>query len=602
MSAPSNNDFTVKFANVNGTGSSSANGMFMKSIFRMGIPVVGKNYFPSNIQGLPTWYEVRANENGYLAPSGSVDIMVAMNAQTYEEDLNAIEPGGHLIYDSSWPREALMARDDINVFGVPLAKMCNEAFDTARARTLMKNTTYVGVLAALLEMDMKVIEQLLLDTFGSKTHLIDANKQALEMGFDYAQENFDCPLPYKAIATDKTKDHFIIDGNATSALGCVYAGATVGSWYPITPSTSLMDAFSRYCAAYRVDEKTKKNNYSVIQAEDELAAIGMALGAGWNGARSFTPTSGPGISLMNEFIGFGYYAEIPTVIFDVQRTGPSTGMPTRTQQCDILSCAYASHGDTKHVCLYPANPEEAFYLSAEAFDIAEQLQTPVFVLTDLDIGMNDWMVKDLAWDDKYKPNRGKVLDAAALEEMEQFHRYLDSDGDGIPYRTIPGVHPKGAYFTRGSGHNKFGGYTEDADEYQDVVDRLLIKWESAKSIVPSPIKEFKKKNKMAILSIGSCDDAIREARDVMSKDGNDFNYLRVRAFPFSKEIEEFIDAHEKVFVIEQNRDGQLLKLLKTETSCDISKLKSIRLYNGIPIFSKDVVEKIMNEISSGKAA
>jgi 2-oxoglutarate ferredoxin oxidoreductase subunit alpha len=568
----------------------------------MGIPVVGKNYFPSNIQGLPTWYEVRVNEKGYLAPSGSVDIMVAMNAQTYDQDLNEVESGGYLIYDSSWPREALMSRDDVTVFGVPLAKMCNESFDNARSRTLMKNTTYVGVLAALLDMNLEVIEQLLLDTFGSKTHLIDANKQALEMGYNYANENFDCPLPYKAVPSNKTKDHFIIDGNATAALGCVFAGATVGSWYPITPSTSLMDAFSRFCASFRVDEDTKKNNYSVIQAEDELAAIGMALGAGWNGARSFTPTSGPGISLMNEFIGFGYYSEIPTVIFDVQRTGPSTGMPTRTQQCDILACAYASHGDTKHVCLYPANPEEAFYLSVNAFDLAEQLQTPVFVLSDLDIGMNDWMVKDLDWDDKFVPNRGKVLDEAALESMDKFHRYLDSDGDGIPYRTIPGVHPKGAYFTRGSGHNKYGAYTEDADEYQDVIDRLLIKWETAKSLVPAPIKDFDKKNKMAILSLGSCDDAIREARDVMSKDGQELNYLRVRGFPFSDEVEEFIDAHEMVFIIEQNRDGQLAKLIQTETSCDNTKLRSLRLYNGIPIFSKDVVAKIMKEISSGKAA
>ncbi len=600
MNGPSNNDFTVKFANVNGTGSSSANGMFMKSVFRMGIPVVGKNYFPSNIQGLPTWYEVRINENGYLAPSGSVDIMVAMNAQTYEQDLKDIEPGGYLIYDSTWPRETLMIRDDITVLGVPLAKMCNEAFDTARSRTLMKNTTYVGVLAALLEMNMKEIEQLLLDTFGTKTHLIDANKEALMMGFDYAKDNFNCPLPFKTVASDKTKGHFMLDGNSTAALGCLYAGATVGSWYPITPSTSLMDAFNKYCSAFRIDEDTKKHNFSVIQAEDELSAIGMALGAGWNGARSFTPTSGPGVSLMNEFIGFGYYAEIPTVIFDVQRTGPSTGMPTRTQQCDILSCAYASHGDTKHVCLYPANPEEAFYLSVDAFDIAEQLQTPVFVLSDLDIGMNDWMIKNLEWDDKYLPNRGKVLDRDTLEGIEQFHRYLDSDGDGIPYRTIPGTHPKGAYFTRGSGHNKFGGYTEDANEYQDVVDRLLIKWETAKSLVPSPIKDFKKKNKMAILSIGSCDDAIREARNVMSKEGNDFNYLRVRAFPFSKEVEKFINAHEMVFIIEQNRDGQLKKLIQTETSCDTKKLKSIRLYNGIPIFSKDVVERIMKEVSKGK--
>ena len=486
MSKPSHNNFTVKFANVNGTGSSSANGMFMKSIFRMGIPVVGKNYFPSNIQGLPTWYEIRASEKGYLSPSGTVDIMVAMNAQTYAEDLASVEPGGYLIYDSSWPRKELMTRDDITVLGVPLAKMCNEAFDTARSRTLMKNTAYVGVLSALLEMDMAVIEQLLLDTFGTKKHLIDANKVALDMGFNYAKENFKCPLIFRVKTSNKTDGHISIDGNATAALGCVFAGATVGSWYPITPSTSLMDAFSGYCQSLRKDKETEKNNYSIIQAEDELAAIGMALGAGWNGARSFTPTSGPGISLMGEFLGFGYYTEIPTVVFDVQRTGPSTGMPTRTQQCDLMACAYASHGDTKHVCLYPANPEEAFYLSTESFNLAEQLQTPVFVLSDLDIGMNDWMVKDLEWEDGYQPKRGKVLGKEELDDMENFYRYLDVDGDGIPYRTIPGRHPKGAYFTRGSGHNKLGGYTEDAAEYQDVVDRLLIKWETAKTLVPQP--------------------------------------------------------------------------------------------------------------------
>ena len=602
MSKASHNNFTVKFANVNGTGSSSANGMFMKSIFRMGIPVVGKNYFPSNIQGLPTWYEVRVSNKGYLAPSGSVDIMVAMNAQTYAEDLAAVEPGGYLIYDSSWPREELMARDDITVLGVPLATMCYLKFDTARSRTLMKNTTYVGVLAALLEMDVGVIEQLLLDTFGSKAHLIEANKSALDMGFNYAKDNFKCPLPFKAKASKKTEGYIMIDGNATAALGCVYAGATVGSWYPITPSTSLMDAFTKYCSFFRQDEDTKKNNYSIIQAEDELAAIGMALGAGWNGARSFTPTSGPGISLMSEFIGFGYYTEIPTVIFDVQRTGPSTGMPTRTQQCDITMCAYASHGDTKHICLYPANPEEAFYLSLEAFDLAEQLQTPVFVLSDLDIGMNDWMIKDLKWDDKFKPDRGKVLSSEEIENMDTFHRYLDVDGDGIPYRTIPGSNPKGSYFTRGSGHNRFGGYTEDASEYQDVVDRLLVKWETAKTLVPKPAVSFSKSNEFGIISIGSCDDAIREARDVMKKQDQNLNYLRVKAFPFTKEVQKFLDDHEMIFVVEQNRDGQISKLLISEAEVDPKKIKSIRLYNGIPIFSKDVVEKIQLEINAVKAA
>ena len=602
MSKVSHNNFTVKFANVNGTGSSSANGMFMKSIFRMGIPVVGKNYFPSNIQGLPTWYEVRVSEKGYVAPSGTVDIMVAMNAQTYGEDLAAVEPGGYLIYDSSWPREDLMTRDDITVLGVPLANMCNEEFDSARARTLMKNTSYVGVLAALLDMDTNVIEKLLLDTFGDKKHLIDANKTALDMGFNYATENFKCPLPFRAKPLQKTDGYIMIDGNATAALGCVFAGATVGSWYPITPSTSLMDAFSSYCSFYRKDKKTGKNNYSVIQAEDELAAVGMALGAGWNGARSFTPTSGPGISLMSEFIGFGYYTEIPTVIFNVQRTGPSTGMPTRTQQGDISLCAYASHGDTRHVCLYPANPEEAFYLSVAAFDLAEKLQTPVFVLSDLDIGMNDWMIKDLEWDDKFKPDRGKVLSSEELEEMENYYRYLDVDGDGVPYRTIPGTNPKGSYFTRGSGHNRFGGYTEDASEYQDVVDRLLVKWETAKNIVPKPAVSFSKNNEIGIISIGSCDDAIREARDIMKKQGQKMNYLRVKAFPFTKEVQKFLDAHKKIFVIEQNRDGQLAKLLISETEVEAKRIKSIRLYNGIPIFPKDVVGKIQSELKEGKAA
>lgn len=602
MSKASNNNFTVKFANVNGTGSSSANGMFMKSLFRMGIPVVGKNYFPSNIQGLPTWYEVRVSNEGYLAPSGSIDIMVAMNAQTYREDLASVAPGGYLIYDSSRPREDLMTRDDVTVLGAPLANMCNESFDTARSRTLMKNTAYVGVLAALLETDIKVIEQLLLDTFGSKTHLIDANKLALDMGFNYAKEHFKCPLPFKSKPMKKTNGYIMIDGNATAALGCVFAGATVGSWYPITPSTSLMDAFTSYCSYYRKDEKTGKNNYSIIQAEDELAAIGMALGAGWNGARSFTPTSGPGISLMSEFIGFGYYAEIPTVIFDVQRTGPSTGMPTRTQQGDISLCAYASHGDTRHVCLYPANPEEAFYLSVEAFDLAEQLQTPVFVLSDLDIGMNDWMIKDLEWDDKFKPNRGKVLSSDEIEKMENYSRYLDVDGDGIPYRTIPGTNPKGAYFTRGSGHNRFGGYTEDASEYQDVVDRLLIKWETAKSMVPKPSVSYSKNNDIGIISVGSCDDAIREARDIMKEQDQRLNYLRVKAFPFTKEVDKFLDAHKKIFVVEQNRDGQLAQLLISETGVDAKKIKSVRLYNGVPIFPKDVVEQIQTELNTGKVA
>ena len=428
---PGINDVVIKIATVNGTGSASANGLMMKAIFRMGIPVVGKNYFPSNIQGLPTWYEIRVTGDGYQARAERVDIIVAMNVQTYVEDMMAVRPGGWLIYDSTWPRSRLLDREDISIIGVPLSKMCNEQFDSARARILMKNIAYVGVVAALLEIDLDVIKTLLDETFASKPHLAAANLQAIMLGYNYASENFACPLPVRVEKMDKTSGHVIIDGNTAAGLGCVYAGATVGAWYPITPSTSLMDAYKAFCKRYRMDENGKKK-FCIVQAEDELAAIGVVLGAAWNGARAFTPTSGPGISLMNEFIGFAYYAEVPAVIFDVQRTGPSTGMPTRTQQCDLLSCAYASHGDTKHVLLFPANPEECFYMAPQAFDLADRLQTPVMVLSDLDVGMNDWMCPDLQWDDSYQPDRGKVLSAEDLEGMDKFYRYLDVDGAGIP--------------------------------------------------------------------------------------------------------------------------------------------------------------------------
>jgi len=478
------NDVVIKIATVNGTGSASANGLLRKSIFRMGVPVVGKNYFPSNIQGLPTWYEIRVTGDGYHSRSNRVDVMVAMNAQTYEKDMADVAPGGWLIYDSTWPRSRQLNRDDITVVGIPLSKMCNEHFDGARARILMKNIAYVGAVAALLDIDVDIITTLLEETFASKAHLVKSNMEAIRLGYDYAHDNFACPLPMRVEKMEETAGHIIIDGNTAAGLGCVYAGATVGAWYPITPSTSLMDAFRTFCSQYRVNPETGKRTYCIIQAEDELAAIGMVLGASWNGARSFTPTSGPGISLMSEFIGFAYYAEIPAVIFNVQRTGPSTGMPTRTQQCDLLSCAYASHGDTKHVLLFPADPGECFYMAPQSFDLSERLQTPVMVLSDLDIGMNDWMVPELQWDENYEPDRGKVYDAAQLEEMERFYRYLDVDGDGIPYRTLPGVHPKGAYFTRGSGHTKLGAYTENSDDYQEVIDRLLVKWETARTMVP----------------------------------------------------------------------------------------------------------------------
>ncbi len=596
------NDVVIKIATVNGTGSASANGLIMKSIFRMGVPVVGKNYFPSNIQGLPTWYEIRVTGDGYRGRSDRVDIMIAMNAQTYARDLAEVRSGGWLLYDSTWPRSKTLKRDDVTVLGIPLSKMCNESFDGARARILMKNIAYVGAVAALLDIDLDTITALLEETFASKPHLIKSNMQAIRLGYDYAQENFVCPLPYRVEALDKTEGHIVIDGNTAAGLGCMYAGATVGAWYPITPSTSLMDAFRSFCSKYRVDPESGKRTYCIIQAEDELAAIGMVLGASWNGARSFTPTSGPGISLMNEFLGFAYYAELPAVVFNVQRTGPSTGMPTRTQQSDILSCAYASHGDTKHVLLFPNDPGECFTTAQDAFDLAERLQTPVMVLSDLDIGMNDWMVPEFDFDEKKIPDRGKVLTAEDLDKMEKFYRYLDVDGDGIPYRTLPGDHPKGSYFTRGSGHTKYGGYTEDAKEYQDVVDRLLVKWETARKLVPDAEIQYSRFNKAALLCIGSSDAACREALDRLEAQNVSLNYCRPRGFPFSKAIAEFIDKHEVIYVVEQNRDAQLRSLLMLDAGADPAKLVSVLHYNGMPLNPGFVVKRVLEEIARGQAA
>jgi 2-oxoglutarate ferredoxin oxidoreductase subunit alpha len=596
------NDVVIKIGTVNGTGSASANGLLMKSIFRMGIPVVGKNYFPSNIQGLPTWYEIRVTGDGYQARSNRVDLMVAMNAQTYARDLAELAPGGWLVYDSTWPRSKLLDRDDVTVLGIPLSKMCNENFDGARARILMKNIAYVGAVAALLDIDLNTITTLLEETFASKPHLIDSNMKAIRLGYDHATENFVCPLPKKVEAMDRTKGHIIIDGNTAAGLGCMYAGATVGAWYPITPSTSLMDAFRSFCSQYRVDEETGKRTYCIIQAEDELAAIGMVLGASWNGARSFTPTSGPGISLMSEFLGYAYYAELPAVVFNVQRTGPSTGMPTRTQQADIMSCAYASHGDTKHVLLFPGDPAECFTMAQDAFDLSERLQTPVLVLSDLDIGMNDWMVPDFEYDDSRVPDRGKVLNAEDLENMEKFYRYLDVDGDGIPYRTLPGQHPKGSYFTRGSGHTKYGAYTEDSAEYQDVVDRLLVKWETARSIVPGPEIQYSKFNKAGMLSVGSSDGACKEALDLLAAQNIALNYCRAKAFPFSDSVREFIEQHDVIYVVEQNRDAQLRTLLILDCDADPKKLIPVLHYNGMSLNADFVVKRVLEEHSKGQAA
>jgi 2-oxoglutarate/2-oxoacid ferredoxin oxidoreductase subunit alpha len=590
------NDFTVKIATVNGTGSASANTLLVKSIFRSGIPVTGKNYFPSNIQGLPTWYEIRVTRAGYAARAGRVDIMVAMNAETYARDVKEVAPGGYLVYDSTWPRPALLKREDITVLGVPLARLCNENFNGVRTRILMKNICYAGVLAALLDLDLGRIRELLAETYARKPALIDSNMKAIQLGYDYARSSFQCPLPLRVEKMAATDGHIMIDGNTAAALGCVFAGATVAAWYPITPSTSLMDAFKMFCDRLRVDKETGRRNFAFIQAEDELAAVGMAIGAMWNGCRAFTATSGPGISLMNEFVGLAYYAEVPVVIFDIQRVGPSTGMPTRTQQGDLMACAYASHGDTRHVCLYPANPEECFYMAAQAFDLAERLQTPVLVVSDLDIGMNDWMCRDLKWDDDYRPDRGKMLGKEEVLKLEKFYRFLDKDGDGVTARTLPGVHPKAAYFTRGSGHNQYGAYTEDSAEYQAVLDRLLRKWATAKRLVPRAVIDATANSPVGLVSLGSCDGAIREAIDVLKGLGIGVDYMRVRAFPFSEDVERFLAAHQTLFVVEQNRDAQFRALLTLETAVDKSRLRSLLHYSGLPISSSFIVEGVLAEV------
>lgn len=595
------NDFSLKIGTVNGTGSASANGLLMQAIFRMGIPVSGKNIFPSNIQGLATWYEIRVNGDGHTARVPKFDLMVSMNPHSYAEDIAEVQPGGYVLHDSTWPLGESLYRDDITFLGIPIAKMCVEAFEGARVRILMKNIVYAGALTALLDIDMDIVKGLLQELLGHKKALLDSNYRAVKMGYDYAMEAFDTPLPIRLETMDSTAEYVLLDGNTAAALGCLYAGATVAAWYPITPATSLMDRFQAFCRRYRVDPETEKNRFCIVQAEDELAAIGIVMGAGWSGARAFTPTSGPGISLMSEFIGLGYYAEIPAVIFDVQRTGPSTGMPTRTQQGDLLLCAYASHGDTKHILLFPANPEECFYMAVQAFDLAERFQTPVFVLSDLDIAMNDWMCRRLEWDDAYVHDRGKVLSAEQVKELPTFHRYLDVDGDGVCARTLPGVDPKGAYLTRGSGHNKLGGYTEDAEEYAEVVERLARKIQGSATAVPAPVLRTQPDAGIGIVAIGSSDPAVLEALDQLRERGIAADYLRIRGFPFDRSVEEFLTAYPRVFVVEQNRDAQLRSLLSLETGVSKDRLISVRYYGGLPISPDHVVDGITREIADVEA-
>src|SRR5438105_127831 len=589
------NDFAFKIATVNGTGSASANGLLMQSIFRMGIPVSGNNVFPSNIHGLPTWYEIRVSKDGHTARPAQVDLVVALNPATYAKDVAAVRHGGWLLYDSSWPLDQALAREDITILGVPFGRLCVEAFTGDRERTLMRNIAYTGALVALLDIDMDVLGEMIREQFAKKRALLDSNFRALHLGYDYAKKHFPCPLPIRLERMNATREHVLMDGNTAAALGCLYAGATVGAWYPITPATSLMEAFTGLCKRYRVDPETKRNNYCILQAEDELAAAGITIGAGWAGARAFTSTAGPGISLMSEFIGLAYYTEIPGVFFDIQRTGPSTGMPTRTQQGDLLSIAYLSHGDTKHIALFPANPEECFYLAVQAFDLAKRFQTPVFLVTDLDIGMNDWMCRRLTWDDSYRPDRGKVLGAAELAEVKKFARYADAGG-GIPVRTLPGVHPKGAYFTRGSGHTSQAKYTEDADEYREVMDRLARKLATAAEAVPEPVIDTQDEAALGIISIGGCHAAVQEALHQIRGEGIAADYMRIRGFPFGKSVTAFLAQHRRCFVVEQNRDAQLRSLLMIETGTPPEKLIPVLDYGGLPLTAGYVVTEISRQL------
>jgi len=592
------NDFVVKFANVNGSGSASANGLFARSVMRMGVPVAARNIFPSNIQGLPTWYEVRITEAGHLGRRGGVDLMVAMNPQTWDRDLGEIESGGFLFYDSTKPMPASKFRDDITVIGVPLTAMCNEAYGLPRERQLFKNTIYVGALAGLLGIDPLAIEELLVEDFKGKERLIAANIEALRMGLDYVRANL-AALPLQVRKADAVGDRIYVEGNQAAALGAVYGGATVCAWYPITPSTSLAEAFTSYCQDLRVDPETGKARYAIIQGEDEIASIGMVVGAGWNGCRAFTATSGPGVSLMTEFIGLSYFAEIPAVIFDVQRGGPSTGMPTRTQQADLLAAAYSGHGDTKHPMLLPADPGECFEMGALAFDLADRLQTTVFVMLDLDIGMNEWLTRPFQWDDSRRLDRGKVMTAEDLEAGADFGRYKEVDGDGIPYRTYPGTHPtKGGYFTRGTSRNPYARYSEEGAVYVDNMERLLRKFETAKTLVPAPVLRAAQgragggKVTEGVLYFGSTTPAMHEALEMLEAQGRRLNALRVRGFPFADEVFNFIAQHERVYLVEQNRDAQLRTLVMTEGDVDPAKLVSVLHYDGTPITARFIAGAI----------
>jgi len=598
------NELVVKFANVNGTGSASANKLFAKAIFRMGLPVAPKNIFPSNIQGLPTWYEVRVSEKGYLGRRSGVDLMVAVNPQSIVKDVQEVVSGGYLLYDSTKPLDLRLIRDDVNYIGIPLTDICLREYKDPRQRQLFKNIVYVGALSALIEIEFDVLTGLIADQFKGKEKLIAPNVHALELGYQYASKHFKCPLGIKLERRDLIGDRILVEGNAATGLGAVYAGATVSAWYPITPSTSVVEAFEKYAKRLRIDPGTGQQNFAVVQAEDELSAIGMVIGASWNGARSFTATSGPGISLMGEFLGLAYFAEVPTVLVDVQRTGPSTGMPTRTQQSDVLACAYASHGDTKHIILFPSTPKECFDFMALAFDLADRFQTPVILLSDLDLGMNDHLSESFDWDENRLYDRGKVLNAEQLDELTQegkkFGRYLDVDDDGICYRTYPGTHPeKGAFFTRGTSRDEYAVYTEDGSVYAENMDRLIKKFNTAKQYVPQPefiAAQGKSKASIGLVLFGTSAIPIQEALDTMAEQGLIADAMVIKAFPFSQAVEEYIHKHDKVFVIEQNRDGQIRTLLMNEASISPEKLIPLLNYDGMPLSAVTVVSKVYESL------
>jgi len=595
------NDFVIRFANVNGSGSASANNMFAKALFRMGIPLAIRNLFPSNIQGMPTWFEVRVSEDGYVGRREGVDLMVAMNAETFGEDIAAVVSGGYLLYDSSKPLPDKYLRSDITEIGVPISTMLLDEFKDAKQRALFKNVVYLGVLSTLLNMDFEILCDMVQVSFKGKERLIKPNVRALEIGRNYARESLDSPLSIQVRSCDAVGDRILVDGNTGAGLGFVYGGATVCAWYPITPSTSAVEAFEKYANRMRIDANTGQRNFAIIQAEDELASIGMVIGAAWNGARSFTATSGPGLSLMSEFLGLAYFAEIPAVLLDVQRTGPSTGMPTRTQQSDLLSAAYASHGDTKHVLLIPSTPNECFDFAALSLDLADRLQTPIIILSDLELGMNETLSDPFHWDDERQYDRGKVLDAEGLERSERFGRYLDPDGDGIGTRTLPGTHPsKGAFFTRGTSRDSYAAYTESPEHYVANMQRLELKWETAAKIVPGPEIVSGQNCDYGIIYYGTTALPMPEAIAQLANEGIQIDLMRVRAFPFDKNVYDFITSHQRIFIVEQNRDAQLKSMLVTEGGFNPGKLTSVLYYGGLSISAQFISSEVIGYFENKK--